>query len=44
LLERRDRPFYPTATLYRQSAFGDWTSALNEVANDLRRLAGSARP
>ncbi|WP_415868219.1 glycosyltransferase family 9 protein, partial [Burkholderia ubonensis] len=40
LLERRDSPWYPSATLYRQPAFGQWEPVMDEVAGDLRRLAG----
>jgi tetratricopeptide (TPR) repeat protein len=36
MLERRDTPWYPTATLYRQPAPGDWRSVLTEVQQDLR--------
>ncbi|KWO79602.1 hypothetical protein WM31_30115, partial [Burkholderia ubonensis] len=39
LLERRDSPWYPSATLYRQPAFGQWGPVMEEVATDLRRLA-----
>ncbi|OJB08134.1 hypothetical protein BGV53_32350, partial [Burkholderia ubonensis] len=39
LLERRDSPWYPSATLYRQPAFGQWGPVMEEVAMDLRRLA-----
>jgi Flp pilus assembly protein TadD len=39
LLERRDSPWYPNATLYRQPRFGDWTPVLEEVTRDLGALA-----
>jgi tetratricopeptide (TPR) repeat protein len=35
LLDRRDCPWYPTATLYRQPAVGDWDSVMSEVKADL---------
>lgn len=35
LLDRRDSPWYPTATLYRQPAVGDWESVLVEVQRNL---------
>ncbi|TCW82144.1 hypothetical protein C5O80_20830 [Burkholderia sp. SRS-46] len=38
LLERRDSPWYPTATLYRQPAFGQWGAVMEAVARDLRGL------
>jgi ADP-heptose:LPS heptosyltransferase len=38
LLERRDSPWYPTATLYRQTIAGDWDSVLAEVKRDLLLL------
>jgi hypothetical protein len=40
LLERRDNPWYPSATLYRQRQFGDWTPVLDEVTRDPDALAG----
>jgi tetratricopeptide (TPR) repeat protein len=39
LLERRDSPWYPSATLYRQIAFGDWVPVMEEVARDLAASA-----
>jgi Flp pilus assembly protein TadD len=39
LLEREDSPWYPTARLFRQSAFNDWTPVLQRVAAELARLA-----
>jgi tetratricopeptide (TPR) repeat protein len=38
LLDRRDSPWYPCVTLYRQPAAGDWNSILAEVRRDLVRL------
>jgi Tfp pilus assembly protein PilF len=35
LLDRRDTPWYPTATLYRQRVAGDWDSVMAEVNKDL---------
>lgn len=43
LLERRDSPWYPSATLYRQPQFGQWEPALEAVARDLDALAGRHR-
>jgi Flp pilus assembly protein TadD len=43
LLERRDNPWYPSATLYRQRQFGDWTPVLDEVMQDLDALADQHR-
>lgn len=43
LLDRRDSPWYPSATLYRQPQFGDWDPALAAVARDLRALAAQHR-
>jgi ADP-heptose:LPS heptosyltransferase len=41
LLDRRDSPWYPTATLFRQPARGDWPSVLGDVAGALmEHLAG----
>lgn len=39
LLDRNDSPWYPTATLYRQQALGDWGEVFKSLAADLRRLA-----
>jgi ADP-heptose:LPS heptosyltransferase len=36
LLDRSDSPWYPTATLFRQSAPGVWTDVLARVADRLR--------
>ncbi|WP_241018990.1 tetratricopeptide repeat protein [Paraburkholderia sp. Tr-20389] len=38
---RRDSPWYPTATLYRQPQFGAWQPVMEEVARDLRALVES---
>ncbi|MBR8301010.1 hypothetical protein KDW49_09805 [Burkholderia dolosa] len=43
LLERRDSPWYPSATLYRQRTFGDWEPVMDDVSRDLRRLAAQPR-
>jgi tetratricopeptide (TPR) repeat protein len=37
LRERSDSPWYPTARLYRQPAFGDWQGAIDAVRQDLSR-------
>jgi hypothetical protein len=33
MLDRRDTPWYPTATLFRQSRPGDWTPVLADVTD-----------
>lgn len=38
-LERTDSPWYPAATLYRQTRFADWSGPLKAVTRDLRGLA-----
>jgi hypothetical protein len=38
--DRRDSPFYPSASLYRQKTFADWQPVMDAVAADLRHLAG----
>jgi hypothetical protein len=43
-LERTDSPWYPSATLYRQSARGDWTGVFQRVERDLRRTFPPATP
>lgn len=36
---RSDSPWYPSARLYRQAAWGDWAPVLVQLAADLRRMA-----
>jgi Flp pilus assembly protein TadD len=43
LLARRDSPWYPSATLYRQPTFGEWDPVMDEVARDLTALAARHR-
>jgi tetratricopeptide (TPR) repeat protein len=38
MLERTDSPWYPTATLYRQTALGDWNSVLQSIHRDLNAM------
>jgi tetratricopeptide (TPR) repeat protein len=38
LLHRRDSPWYPSATLFRQSRGGRWDDVIQAMAADLRRL------
>jgi ADP-heptose:LPS heptosyltransferase len=38
LLDRDDRPWYPTARLFRQSTFGNWQDVLGRVERELREL------
>jgi len=38
LLDRTDCPWYPTATLIRQSVLGDWTSVIPELIERLTAL------
>lgn len=42
-LERRDSPWYPHTTLYRQKRFRDWEPVLDEVSADLAQLAAGNR-
>ncbi|CAB3799753.1 hypothetical protein LMG28688_05028 [Paraburkholderia caffeinitolerans] len=42
-LERRDSPWYPHTTLYRQKRFREWEPVLDEVSADLAKLAGEHR-
>ncbi|MCA6312834.1 tetratricopeptide repeat-containing glycosyltransferase family protein [Phenylobacterium sp.] len=44
MLDRPDSPWYPTARLYRQSVMGRWDSVLEQVAEDLTRLAEEKGP
>ncbi len=43
LIERSDSPWYPTATLFRQPATGDWGSVVGDICERLRRKLGRAR-
>jgi ADP-heptose:LPS heptosyltransferase len=36
LRERTDSPWYPTAHLFRQTQFGDWSGVIASVAQELR--------
>ena len=42
-LDRTDSPWYPTATLYRQTVDGDWDSVLAAVKQDLLRTMRPSR-
>jgi Tfp pilus assembly protein PilF len=37
--DRDDSPWYPTARLFRQPAFGDWDSVIVRLRDELRRLS-----
>ena len=39
--ERNDTPWYRSAKLVRQPAFGDWNSAIGRLADELRAFAGA---
>jgi Glycosyltransferase family 9 (heptosyltransferase) len=41
---RDDSPWYPTAKLFRQPAFGDWDSVIVRLRDELRQLSRSAMP
>lgn len=38
MLERKDSPWYPTARLFRQATYRDWTSVIEEVTEELKRF------
>jgi hypothetical protein len=40
---RDDTPWYPTAKLMRQPAFGDWDSVIVRLRDELRHMAGRGR-
>lgn len=42
LTNRTDTPWYPTMRLFRQTQRSDWPTVLNQVADELTRLAKSA--
>jgi tetratricopeptide (TPR) repeat protein len=39
LWDRDDTPWYPSARLFRQTVYGDWSDVLEHVANELAELA-----
>ncbi len=39
MLDRLDSPWYPTMRLYRQPAYGDWGSVIQQVVTDLTQGA-----
>lgn len=39
--DRDDTPWYPTAKLMRQPAFGDWDSVVIRLHDELRHMAGA---
>jgi tetratricopeptide (TPR) repeat protein len=41
MLDRADSPWYPTLTLYRQMAPGDWRGVIDRLAGDLERQFGA---
>ncbi len=41
LLEREDSPWYPSARLFRQKAYGDWQSVVTDVAGQLMQWLAS---
>ena len=42
MLDRKDTPWYPTATLFRQPAIGDWDSVMIEIRKLLNQRWASA--
>ncbi|NIE66648.1 hypothetical protein F3J17_22510 [Burkholderia sp. Ax-1719] len=43
LLDRRDSPWYPNTTLYRQPQFRQWEPVLDTMSADLAKLAAAHR-
>lgn len=44
LLDRDDSPWYPTARLFRQKQYGDWSDVFSRMADALRELAAGRSP
>jgi ADP-heptose:LPS heptosyltransferase len=45
LWDRNDSPWYPTARLYRQTRYGDWSDVLERLSAELAKFKGlSSRP
>ena len=42
--QRNDTPWYPTARLMRQPAFGDWDSVIARLGDELRQFGRGAAP
>jgi len=42
MTERRDSPWYPTITLYRQRVYRDWSAPLQQLRADLEQAARAA--
>ena len=40
MLDRSDSPWYPTLRVFRQPMQGDWSGAFDEMAAELKKLAG----
>jgi Tfp pilus assembly protein PilF len=38
MMDREDSPWYPTMRLFRQPSPGDWTSVMNRVAEELKKM------
>jgi hypothetical protein len=41
LQDRDDSPWYPTMSLFRQTAPGDWASVISQVRDALRKVSGA---
>jgi hypothetical protein len=41
-LGRSDTPWYPTMKLFRQERWGDWNSAIEQIAAETRQKAGQS--
>jgi hypothetical protein len=43
MLDRDDSPWYPSAKLYRQEKYGNWSAVVEKLKVDLEKLVNLTR-